>query len=325
VGQVFNLPDNLPSGSTSLRSVSHGSVVKRNSMNTTLIVAAALSIPATLHAQSLFHAPLPPAPGQQQQAYPAAPGQPVAVAPAPAPVQQTQANPQPAPTQQNQPQNNNGQPAPAPQPQGNEQASAAVMQPTPQIQMVLPTAEQVSLFAVKPVKPHKFSKQDKVQILVNETSLAKFEQKADNKESADVNAALKDLPNLMRILTDGTLENTGTVTPKIGFGNGTKYKGEGSYERTDKFTAKISAIVTDVKPNGMLVLEARETLLSDKESKSMVVSGICDPKDITNMNTVQSSQLANLVIKTEHAGDVKDAATKGWLPRIFDTITGNNP
>ncbi|HYD00038.1 MAG TPA: flagellar basal body L-ring protein FlgH, partial [Phycisphaerales bacterium] len=86
---------------------------------------------------------------------------------------------------------------------------------------------------------------------------------------------------------------------------------------------RISAIVTDVKPNGMLVLEARETILSDKECKSMVVSGLCDPKDITAQNTVTSSQLAHLVIKTEHAGDVKDAATKGWLPRVFEAISGN--
>ncbi|MFT3684815.1 MAG: flagellar basal body L-ring protein FlgH [Phycisphaerales bacterium] len=293
-------------------------------MNAKLLTAAALLLPATLHAQSLFHAPLPPQAQQQTPAF-LQPPAPPAAAPAPAqPANGTPAPNQPAPITQ--PQAGAGQPAPAPAPapQAGEQ-QAAVMSPTAGFQPALPSAEQVSLFAVKPIKPHKFSKQDKVQIIVNETSLAKFEQKADNKESADINAALKDLPNLMRILTDGTLENTGAVTPKIGFGNGSKYKGEGSYERTDKFTARISAIVTDVKPNGMLVLEARETILSDKESKSMVVSGICDPKDITNMNTVQSSQLANLVIRTEHAGDVKDAATKGWLPKIFDTITGNNP
>lgn len=289
-------------------------------MNTKLLTAAAaLTLPATLHAQSLFHAPLPPQPQQQQQAMqPPAPPQPQ---PAPAPAAPPTSEQAAAGSASAQP----AAPTPVPAPAPDQPAVAAAVASQTYAPPALPSAEQISLFAVKPIKPHRFNKQDKVQIIVNETSLAKFEQKADNKESADINAALKDLPNLMRMLTDGVITNTGPVTPKVGFGNGSKYKGEGSYERTDKFTARISAIVTDVKPNGMLVLEARETILSDKEAKSMVLSGLCDPKEIKNDNTIQSSQLANLVIKTEHAGDVKDAATKGWLPKIFDTITGNNP
>ena len=46
----------------------------------------------------------------------------------------------------------------------------------------------------------------------------------------------------------------------------------------------------DVKPNGLILVEARESIQSDGEIKTMVLSGLCDPKDITNANTVQSSQ-----------------------------------
>ncbi|MDP1661245.1 MAG: flagellar basal body L-ring protein FlgH, partial [Phycisphaerales bacterium] len=208
---------------------------------------------------------------------------------------------------------------PAQQPAQQQQAQAAAPAP----QRALPGAYQVSLFAVKPASQRQFNKQDKIEIIVNETSLQKFEQNNDSKESADIDASLKAMPNLHTLLTDFALRNNGAVTPKLSIGNGSTYKGQGAYERKDRFTARISALVTDVKPNGMLVLEARETILSDKESKSLVVSGLCDPKDITTTNTVTSSQLANLVIKTEHGGDVKDAATKGWLPRVFDALSGN--
>jgi len=275
--------------------------------NARSIVTLALLCPASLQAQSLFHAPLPPAqpPAQQQQQPPQQQQQ----------TQPPQAQQQPAPADATQP-TTQQQPAQQQQQQAQAQAAAAPQRP-------LPSAPQISLFAVKPASQRQFNKQDKIEIIVNESSLQKFDQKTDSKESADIDASLKALPNLNTLLTDLALRNTGAVTPKIGFGNGSTYKGQGAYERKDKFTARISAIVTDVKPNGMLVLEARETILSDKESQSLVVSGLCDPKDITTANTVTSSQLANLVIKTEHGGDVKDAATKGWLPRFFDTITGN--
>jgi flagellar L-ring protein precursor FlgH len=100
------------------------------------------------------------------------------------------------------------------------------------------------------------------------------------------------------------------------------YKGEGSGERKDRFTARISALVIDVKPNGTLVVEARETQQFDDDIKTLVVSGICDPKDVTIQGTVLSSQVANLVIRVEHQGQVKDSATKGWIPRVFDAIFG---
>jgi len=160
-------------------------------------------------------------------------------------------------------------------------------------------------------------------IIINESSIQKFEQNADDKKNYNSAAAVTEFPDGTSFFTDAVLVNNGKGTVKIGAGNSSNFKGDGSYERKDKFIAKISAIVTDVKPNGMLVLEARQTILSDKESQSMVVSGLCDPKDITNANSVQSSQLANLVIRKEHSGDVKDTATKGWLPRIFDVLTGN--
>jgi flagellar L-ring protein precursor FlgH len=283
-------------------------------MNTRTIVLAASLFPATLSAQSLFHAPMPQQPQRPESEENSGHNQQPAPAPAnAAPAAAQPATPAPAPAQP-------GQPAQHP----DTPNAAAVTPPQIAPRPMLPTGDQISLFAVKPLKPKMFNKQDKVQIVINESSLQKFDQKTDAKESADVNAALTALPSIQTLLADLALRNTGTPTPKIGAANGSNYKGEGTYERKDKFTARISAIVTDVKPNGMLVLEAREMILSDKESQSLVVSGLCDPKDITNDNTVTSSQLANLVIRTEHAGDVKDAATKGWFPRIMDKLSGNN-
>lgn len=300
--------------------------MERKPMTRMLLVCAVAVWPACVAGQSLFHAPLgQPRPRPDQQAAPAA-------APAPA------APGIPGGT------GGGGSASPAGQPAGGEPSSAppggepAAPQGAPAAAPVAggvesagygsarmaPTAGEAALFAVKPIKPRKFNKNDKVEIIVNETNLSKFEQKGDTKESGSVDAQLKALPSLEALLQDLVVRNTGTPSVRLGATNSGTYKGQGTYERKERMTARISAVVTDVKPNGMLVLEARETVLSDRESKSMVVSGLCDPRDITNRNTVESSQLANLVIKTEHAGDVKDGATKGWGPRLFEFLSGVN-
>ncbi|HPO94367.1 MAG TPA: flagellar basal body L-ring protein FlgH, partial [Phycisphaerales bacterium] len=91
-------------------------------------------------------------------------------------------------------------------------------------------------------------------------------------------------------------------------------------ERKDNFTARIAAEIIDVKPNGNLVLEARKAIESNGEVSTMVLSGVCRGQDITKSNTIQSSQVANLTLKVEGDGDVKDAGSKGILTRVLDTL-----
>jgi flagellar L-ring protein precursor FlgH len=78
--------------------------------------------------------------------------------------------------------------------------------------------------------------------------------------------------------------------------------------------------VIDVKPNGILVLEARKTIQKNEEHQSIVLSGQCRTEDVTNANSVLSSQLAELTLISKQEGQVKDAATKGWIPRIIEAL-----
>jgi flagellar L-ring protein precursor FlgH len=50
------------------------------------------------------------------------------------------------------------------------------------------------------------------------------------------------------------------------------------------------------------------------------VSGIARQEDVTSGNTVLSSQLAELTVKVESDGDVDEAAKKGWLTNLFETV-----
>ena len=99
-----------------------------------------------------------------------------------------------------------------------------------------------------------------------------------------------------------------------------EYSGEGEYERTDRFTDRITAEVIDVKPNGTLVLEARRTIQVDEEGKTLVLSGVCMSDAITEEGVVQSSQLADLRVVVEHEGSLRNAASKGWITKALDFL-----
>jgi flagellar L-ring protein precursor FlgH len=181
--------------------------------------------------------------------------------------------------------------------------------------------EGVSLFVVAAPPPKKYAKHDLVEVIVNESSVQNLAQVVDTKKDYDLTAELSKFPSLKALIESATLaQGIGNVTPGIGLKSGNKFKGDSKLSRKDQVTAKITATVVDVKPNGTLVLEARESITTDREITTMVLSGTCREEDITRNNTVQSSQLAALNMKIEHEGDVKDNAVKGLIPRMFETI-----
>jgi flagellar L-ring protein precursor FlgH len=184
-----------------------------------------------------------------------------------------------------------------------------------------PALQQVSLMFVIPPTPKTWRKHDKVEVIINETSVSKFEQSLDTQKQYDLKAELSQFPSLEALFADLALRNgIGGTKPSVGLSTDRKFKGDGAYERKDKLTARISGLVLDVKPNGLLVVEAREVVQSDEETSTMVLSGVVDPKDITTSGTVQSGQMANLVIRVEHQGQVKKAGEKGLIPRVFEAV-----
>lgn len=257
-------------------------------------------------AQNLFE----PAPAMRP--VPAAPAQPPAQQPAQQPGQPDQSAPQPGQQQQPAP-----PPAPAPVDAALPPASAYTSSFSPATQALT----GFSMFVVTPPQPRKYAKHDLIEIIVNESSVQKIAQKYDNKKDYDFGAELKQFPSMQALFTQLALQNgIGNPAPAMAIGSKNKYKGDGKMDRSDQVTAKVSGTVIDVKPNGTLVIEAREYIQSDKEITTMVLSGICRGQDITAGNTIQSSQLANLDIRIEHEGDVKDTAEKGLIPRIFETL-----
>ncbi|MBL0870897.1 MAG: flagellar basal body L-ring protein FlgH [Phycisphaerales bacterium] len=268
------------------------------------IAAAALALAAlagSASGQNLFRAPMPapvtqPTTTQPAPAAAAPAGAESTGAPAATPAQTPPAAPAPA------------APAAAPVVTG----AALMTQP--------PALKEVSLMVVVPPEPHKFQIHDKVDIIVNETSNQKHEQKLDAKKSYDLKGKLTQFPSLQALLLENELRNGIETPPEIGLGSSNDFKGSGAYERKDNFTARIAAMVIDVKPNGLLVVEARKTVESNSETQHLVLSGIVDPKDITKSNTVQSSQIADLTIRVNNTGQVKDSSEKGLIPRTLEQL-----
>lgn len=177
-----------------------------------------------------------------------------------------------------------------------------------------------SLMFVQAPKAKTFKTHDQITIIIDERSTANSSQTLDTKKDYDLNAALTKFPSLEAFL-EGQIKNGDSQSrADLALTSKNKFKGEGTYDRTDRFSARITATIIDVKPNGVLVLEARKRIQKDEEIQELVLAGNARQEDITDANTVLSSQLAELTLNSTNTGQVKDSANKGWIPRVLEAI-----
>ncbi len=178
----------------------------------------------------------------------------------------------------------------------------------------------VSLISVQPPQPPSYKVHDLVSIIIDETSRQTAEQKLKAEKEYELDARIGpylDWSELLGLrLQPGDRDNI----PLIGADYNGDFDGKGRFERNDRFNARITAEIIDLKPNGTLVVEARKRIDKGKEVQEMVLSGVCRREDITTNNTILSSQLANLTLISRHEGQVEDVATKGVITRVLEFL-----
>ncbi|MCA9285278.1 MAG: flagellar basal body L-ring protein FlgH [Phycisphaerales bacterium] len=171
--------------------------------------------------------------------------------------------------------------------------------------------QATSLFAIAPIEPRKFQQHDLVQIIVREASKSTSKEKMDNKHDWSAGGELTALP------LDGL--NTG-LPAEYAIQTSKKFKGDGKFDRTDEVTARVTAEVIEILPNGHLVLEARSLVTTNNESTLIRLTGICRPDDVSAANTILSNQIHDLKLVKTHDGELRENGQRGILAKILDTI-----
>jgi len=176
-----------------------------------------------------------------------------------------------------------------------------------------------SYIAVPDPKPKLLHKHDLVTIVVSETSQYAANGTSDLEKTADFDWQI---PNYLKLrLTHLAMIGENPATPlELKSTAQRDVKGTVQLERDDTMTARITATVIDVKPNGTLMLEASEEIVVDDEEQKIVLTGVCRVDDVTADNTVLSTQLYDLNLTKRHRGATVDTTKRGFVPRILDWL-----
>jgi len=92
---------------------------------------------------------------------------------------------------------------------------------------------------------------------------------------------------------------------------------KGSSDSNNVFTGTITATVTEVLPNGNLLIVGEKQVGVNQTVDSLRFSGVIDPRQIRPPNTIASTQVADVRLEFRGRGDIDRALTTGWMQKIF--------
>ncbi|WP_186159195.1 flagellar basal body L-ring protein FlgH [Burkholderia gladioli] len=96
-----------------------------------------------------------------------------------------------------------------------------------------------------------------------------------------------------------------------------KFTATGGATAANTFSGTITVTVTNVLPNGNLMVSGEKQMLINQGNEFVRFSGVVNPNSISGANSVYSTQVADARIEYSAKGYINEAETMGWLQRFF--------
>lgn len=142
------------------------------------------------------------------------------------------------------------------------------------------------------------------------------ERKRDNTEKLDS-------PETMGLAKPLTAWLPGHANPEklLDMRGQTNNKGTGRITRQDTIVTEVAAMITQILPNGNMVISGKQEIRVNFELREIAVDGVVRPEDISAENTIQSTQIAEARIIYGGRGQLTDIQQPRWGTQVLDVLS----
>ncbi len=160
---------------------------------------------------------------------------------------------------------------------------------------------------------------DIITVKLNLSEKAKLENKTtrtrNDSEDTDVTKLLGLEAEFTKILPQA-------ITPAsvMSFGSASETEGDGTINRSEEVSFTMAAVVTQILPNGALVIMGRQEMRINSELREMMVTGVIRPEDISSDNEITHDKIAEMRVAYGGRGTLSELQRPRWGTQLWDII-----
>ena len=146
---------------------------------------------------------------------------------------------------------------------------------------------------------------DLITIVVSEQASAVAQGTTKTQRQSTLNSSIT--------AAGGPTKPTGALANLAALNTQSQLNGQGATTRSTTLTTTLAARVTQVLPNGYLVIQADKEVEVNSERQLVTVRGVVRPIDLSTANSISSNQIAQMELKINGKGVVNDSIRRPFV------------
>ena len=156
---------------------------------------------------------------------------------------------------------------------------------------------------------------DILTVVISESVDQQNSQSTKTKKSASIDASVSSF-----LYPSSALGKHNGELPVTKMSAGNDFAGTGAISNTQSLSSQAAVLVTDVLPNGNLVIEGVRVITFSGETQYVTLHGVVRADDVSSANKVSSNNVADVRVEFISEGSLTDAQKRGWLTKLYDLL-----
>ncbi|MCB9988736.1 MAG: flagellar basal body L-ring protein FlgH [Rhodospirillales bacterium] len=160
---------------------------------------------------------------------------------------------------------------------------------------------------------------DILTVMVDIKDEAQLDNKTERKRTSSENAGMDNLLGIESSL-NRVLPQAIDPANLVGMDADSGHKGEGTVDRQEDVKVELAAIVTQILPNGNMVIQGKQEVRVNFEKRILMIAGVIRPEDISTDNSISHEQIAEARIVYGGEGQLTDVQQPRYGQQLYDIV-----